>query len=117
MPMINGRFYSAFGRYPFRIANMLHRMQAAAANAQAESNLATLTDAMSGGTTQLSDGLSKIAAQRAVARIKATTSAHMAASSAMNALPSKSVPGDRLYNEIDRMINSVTPSPVVDVTG
>jgi len=116
MPMINGRFYSMFGNYSFRVSNMLHRVQAAAASSQAENQALTLTDAMSGGTSQLSDGLSKIAAQRAVARIKATTQAHIAAAPSLNDPKIQAGRGDNLYFEIDRMINSTVPPPVVDVS-
>lgn len=77
MPMINGHFYPAFGNYSFRISFLLHRMQQAAANEQAQANSQSLTDALSGGATQLSEGLSKIAVQRAVARIKAAKAARL----------------------------------------
>jgi hypothetical protein len=115
--MVNGHFYSMFGHYSFRVSNMLHRIQASAVAQQAQSDLASLTDAMSGGTAQLSQGLSQIAAQRAVARIKATTNAHIAAAAALNAPATQSPRGDSLYYEVDRMINSVPPAPpAVDVT-
>lgn len=116
MPMINGRFYSMFGHYPFRIANLLHRITAAAAADQAQSNASVLTDAMSAGVTYQSDGMSKIAAQRAVARINATRKAHLEAAAALDAPATQSARGDNLYFEIDRMINStVAPPRVVDV--
>ena len=116
MPMINGRFYSAFGHYSFRIANMLHRMEAGAAADQAQSNASVLTDAMSTGVTDQSDGMSKIAAQRAVARINATKKAHLEAAAVLNDPSSQSARGDSLYFEIDRMINSVVaPAPAVDI--
>jgi len=71
MPMINGHFYSAWGHYSARISLLIQRMQQAQANQQAEANSQTLSDALSGGATQLSQGLSNIAVQRATARIKA----------------------------------------------
>ena len=77
MPMINGRFYSAWGNYSFRISFLIHRMQQAAANEQAQANSQTLTDALSSGATQLSEGLGRIAVQRATARIKAAQQARL----------------------------------------
>ncbi|MEA2928438.1 MAG: hypothetical protein QOG38_866, partial [Hyphomicrobiales bacterium] len=104
------------GNYPFRIANMVRRATAAAAADQAQSNASVLTDAMGSGASQLSDGMSRIAAKRAVARINATRMAHLKAAAASNAPASQSARGDNLYFEIDRMINStVAPPRVVDV--
>jgi hypothetical protein len=75
MPMINGHFYSIFGQYSARVSNMITRYRMAQANQQAESDAATVTGAMSDAMSQLSQGMSDLAAQQALARINAAVSA------------------------------------------
>jgi hypothetical protein len=83
MPMINGRFYSTFGRYSPYTSNLIHRYSMAAANDRAVAAANTLTGALSDSLTNLTQGMATIAGRRALDRIKAETAVKNAANASV----------------------------------
>ena len=75
MPMINGRFYSAFGRYSPYLSLQIQRMHLTEIRQQAESDASVLGGALSSASQNLAQGLGILAAQAAVKRINAAASA------------------------------------------
>ncbi|HVX99255.1 MAG TPA: hypothetical protein VHA55_05635 [Pseudorhodoplanes sp.] len=75
MPLINGRFYSSWGRYSAYTALQIQRYRMAAARQQEEANISSLIGTINDVMTNSSQGLAQIAAQRAVDRINAETKA------------------------------------------
>jgi hypothetical protein len=77
MPMVNGRFYSAFGRYSASTELMITRSRMAAADPQVESDAAAIDGALTAVSDQMTQGLSTIAVQRATTRIRAAAVAKL----------------------------------------
>jgi predicted NodU family carbamoyl transferase len=69
MPMINGRFYSAYGRYSAYATLQIQRYRMAAVRQQAEQNLSAIAGMLGDATINLVQGMGQITAQRALARI------------------------------------------------
>jgi len=70
MPMINGRFYSAFGRYSPYVSMQIQRMHLAEIRQQAESDASTLGGMLAGASQDLAQGLGTLAVQAAVKRLR-----------------------------------------------
>lgn len=78
MPLINGRFYSAFGRYsPYQSA-VVQRYRMREANKRAAAGFEAFSNSLSTVATNQIQGLANIAAQRALDRINAETKAKQA---------------------------------------
>ncbi|HWP16050.1 MAG TPA: hypothetical protein VNM46_10520 [Xanthobacteraceae bacterium] len=75
MPMINGRFYSPFGRYSPYVSMQIQRYHMAEVRQQAESNASALGGALANASQNLAQGMTSLAAQAAAKRIKAAASA------------------------------------------
>jgi len=82
MPMINGRFYSAFGHYSAYVSAVIQRYRMREANDRAAANVEALTSNLSDAVINQTQGLSDIAAQRALDRINAEAKAKAAKASA-----------------------------------
>lgn len=78
MPLINGLFYSTFGRYtPYQSA-VIQRYRMREANKRAAANFEAFTNSLSAVATNQIQGLANIAAQRALDRINAEVKAKQA---------------------------------------
>jgi len=69
MPTINGRFYSAFGKYSAYQSLAIQRARMSEANDRSYSAVSTLTSAFSDASVSLSQGLASLAAKAAVKRM------------------------------------------------
>jgi len=74
MPMINGRFYSAFGPYSPYVSLQIQRMHLAEIRQQAESDASILGGTLASASQNLAQGLAILAAQAALKRINAAAS-------------------------------------------
>jgi hypothetical protein len=74
MPMINGRFYSMYGRYSPYVSMQIQRYHMAETRQQAESNASALGGALSTASQNLAQGLAILAAQAALKRIQSAAS-------------------------------------------
>jgi hypothetical protein len=82
MPMINGRFYSAFGHYSAYASTLIQRYRMRAANEKAAASVQAATAVLSDAAINQTQGLANIAAQRALDRINAEAKAKAAKQSA-----------------------------------
>jgi hypothetical protein len=80
--MINGRFYSSFGRYSAYASTVIQRYRMRAANETAAANVEAVTSKLNDAAINQAQGLANIAAQRALDRINAETKAKAKATSA-----------------------------------
>ena len=84
MPFIGGRFYSNFGHYSPYQSMVIQRYRMREANDRVTSSFADFSSTFSDAAVSQAQGLSNIAAQRALDRIKAETQAKLAENSASN---------------------------------
>jgi hypothetical protein len=78
MPIINGRFYSAFGHYSPYVSSIIQRYRMRQANDHAAASLEAFTTGLSNAAVNQIQGYANIAAQRALDRINAETEAKKA---------------------------------------
>jgi hypothetical protein len=72
MPMINGRFYSLYGRYSPYVSAQIQRVHMGEIRQQAESDASTLGGVLGSASQNLVFGLGNLALQAAVKRIQAS---------------------------------------------
>jgi len=84
MPIINRRFYSAFGHYSPYVSSIIQRYRMREANNRVVASLDAFTTGLSSAAINQVQGLANIAAQRALDRSNAETKAKQAENSQGN---------------------------------